>query len=59
VDVAVVELAVVKRELDGCTYWYKVKPLGPPQKVLELPAQTILQRLSVAVTDPAVRVFPQ
>jgi hypothetical protein len=44
---------------EGATYWYKERPLGPPQISVALPAHIMLHLPSVAATDPAATVLPQ
>ncbi|KAL2406472.1 hypothetical protein ABEF95_015686 [Exophiala dermatitidis] len=53
------KLVELELELDGITYWYRDNPFGPPHTVEEFPAHVMEQRPSVAVVDPADRVFPQ
>jgi hypothetical protein len=57
-DLVELELVVDVR-LEGGTYWYNDKPLGPPQISAELPVQTIEHLPSVVVTEPELRVSPQ
>ncbi|KAL2405761.1 hypothetical protein ABEF95_005249 [Exophiala dermatitidis] len=54
-----IKLAERELALDGTTYWYRDNPFGPPHTVDEFPAHVMEQRPSVAVVDPADRVFPQ
>ena len=50
-------LLVAETEKFSCEY--SVRPFGPPQISEELPLHVILHRISVAMTLPAEREFPQ
>jgi hypothetical protein len=56
-DVVVVVVTVPEVYTDLSLY--SERPFGPPHISVELPAHTILHRPSVAVVEPAARVFPQ
>ena len=59
VAVEVEVLDVVEEVTVELLAWYRVNPLGPPHIKLELPAQVILQRPSVAGVLPPPKTLPQ
>ena len=57
--VGVVDIEDEEELLDRETKLYRERPKLPPQTSDELPVQSIEQRPSVAVVDPAERLLPQ